>query len=147
VITYFDPSAFVPLLVAEDSSEFCTRLWDESDSVVTTRLTYVEAAAALAQAVRMKRMIRRRATSARARLDDLWPDFEVIGIDSALAVRAADLAFDHDLRGYDAVHCAAAELFSAENRDLIAAAGDRALLGAWRRLGLSTADVTASAGG
>jgi hypothetical protein len=42
------------------------------------------------------------------------------------------------LRGYDAVHCAAAE--QVEGNDLVAA-GDQRLLAACARLGISTADV------
>ena len=59
MIVYFDTSAFVPLLVAEPSSESCGRLWNEADDVVTTRLLYVESAAALAQALRMGRLTTR----------------------------------------------------------------------------------------
>jgi hypothetical protein len=42
------------------------------------------------------------------------------------------------LRGYDAVHCAAAEQVE---EDLVVAAGDQRLLAACAQLGISTADV------
>ncbi|MGH8828501.1 MAG: hypothetical protein ACRDVZ_13095, partial [Jiangellaceae bacterium] len=35
VIGYLDTSAFVPLLVAEPSSESCRRFWHDADAVVT----------------------------------------------------------------------------------------------------------------
>ncbi len=46
------------------------------------------------------------------------------------------------LRGYDPVHCASAE--QAADDDLVAATGDRALLAAWSKLGVSTFDTNAS---
>lgn len=51
MITYSDPSAFVPLLIDEPGSVFCRKLGDDSDAVATSRLLYVETAAALAQGV------------------------------------------------------------------------------------------------
>lgn len=142
MIVYFDTSAVVPLLVAEPGSAFCRRLWDEGDAVVTSRLTYVEAAAALAQAARMRRVRQRHHSAAVRLLDQLWSEFDVVDVDDPLARRAAALATDFTLRGYDAVHCASAEQIG--DGDLVAASGDRRLLAAWRELGVATAD-TASA--
>jgi uncharacterized protein len=56
VIGYLDTSAVVPLIVKETSSGACRRFWDDADDLVTSRLTYVEAAAALAQAQRLGRL-------------------------------------------------------------------------------------------
>lgn len=50
MIGYLDASAFVPLLIAEPGSAACRRFWNDADSVVSSRLLYVETAAALAQA-------------------------------------------------------------------------------------------------
>lgn len=139
MIVYLDTSAVVPLMVAEPSSGFCRRLWDECDAVVTARLTYVEAAAALAQAHRMGRLGPTQLSAVRRTLDRLWAEFDVVGLDDVLVRRAAQLATDFALRGYDAVHCAAAE--QLEDDDLVVASGDRKLLAAWRALGLATADT------
>ena len=56
-----------------------------------------------------------------------------------LVRRAAELAHDFALSGYDAVQCAAAE--QLDDDDLVAASGDRRLIETWRKLGLSTADT------
>lgn len=45
------------------------------------------------------------------------------------------------LRGYDAVHCAAAEMLKGD--ELVAAAGDSALLQAWQARGIAVADTDA----
>ena len=47
-IGYFDASALVKLLVDEPGSDLAARVWDESDAVVTSRISYPEVAAALA---------------------------------------------------------------------------------------------------
>ncbi|PZS19389.1 MAG: VapC toxin family PIN domain ribonuclease [Pseudonocardiales bacterium] len=140
MIGYFDTSAFVPLLIAEPSSGLCRRLWDDADAVVTTRLTYVEAAAALAQALRLARLTPQSYRAAVRILDRLWDEFEVVDVDDRVVHRAAHLAHTCALRGYDAVHCASAEQLS--DGDLVVAAGDRRLLDACTSLGMATADVT-----
>jgi predicted nucleic acid-binding protein len=137
VIVYFDTSAFVPLLVAEPGTEPAGELWESADEVVTSRLLYVEAAAALARARRMGRITDRNHRAALDSLDDLWRDFRVIEVDETVTRRAAELADRHALRGYDAVHCASAERIDAP--DLVVASGDNDLLTACTELALATA--------
>jgi predicted nucleic acid-binding protein len=141
VIGYLDTSAFVPLLVAEPGSPACRRFWDDADAVVSCRLLYVETAAALAQALRMARLDKDQYERARHLLDALWAEVEVIELDELLAAAAVEAAHALGLRGYDAVHCAAAEQLADE--DLVAASGDRRLLDAWSERGLSTYDTNA----
>jgi hypothetical protein len=141
LIGYFDTSAFVPLLIAEPGSEFCRRFWNDADSVVTTRLLYVEAAAALAQGLRMGRLAEQGHRNALVLLDRMWQEFEIIEVDEMAAVRAAVLAHQFGLRGYDAVHCASAE--QLDDGDLVVASGDQKLLKACAELGMATADTNA----
>lgn len=140
MIGYFDTSALVPLLIAESSSEVCRRLWDDADAVVTTRLSYVEAAVALAQALLLGRLTEQNHDAAKRILDELWAEFDVIDVDDVVVRRAAQLALRCALRGYDAVHCAAAEQLDDDD-DLVVAAGDQKLLDACRALGMATADI------
>ena len=139
MICYFDTSAFVPLLVAEPGSDRCRELWDASDAVVTSRLLFVETAAALAQAERLQRISGRQHGEALRRLRRLWAEFDVVEADAALIERAAELARAQALRGYDAVHCASAE--ALDDDDLVLASGDRAVLKACSDLGIATADT------
>ena len=139
MIGYFDTSAFVPLLVAEPSSRACRRFWDSADSVVTCRLLYLEAAAALAQAERMARLDHTQHQRARDLLDGMWAELDIIEVDEPLVRAAADAAHAFGLRGYDAVHCTAAEQLA--DPDLVAAAGDGRLLAAWHKRGVSTYDT------
>jgi hypothetical protein len=139
VIGYFDTSAFVPLLVTEPGSAFCLSFWTDADAVVTTRLLYAEAAAALAHGARRGVLDRHGYREARQRMDTLWREFDVIEPDDGVIRRAADLADQLALRGYDAVHCASASCL--EDSDVVVASGDRALLRACSELGMSTADT------
>lgn len=139
MIGFLDTSAFVPLLVAEPASPACRRFWEDADAVAACRLLYVEAAAALAQATRSGRLTEDGRRRALVLLDELWAETEVIEVDQPLVVAAADVAHRCALRGYDAVHCAAARALAAP--DLVAAAGDRRLLDGWHALGVATYDV------
>ncbi|MEV4130044.1 type II toxin-antitoxin system VapC family toxin [Nocardia sp. NPDC049707] len=141
MIGYLDTSAFVPLLVREPSSKACRRFWDDADAVVSSRMLYVETAAALAQAHRMARLDDQAYASCRRLLDQLWPQLEITEVDEALVRRAAELTDLLALRGYDAVHCASAE--QLEDNDLVVASGDKRLLDAWKSLGLATFDTNA----
>lgn len=139
MIAYFDTSAIVPLLIAEPGSELSQRLWDDADDVVTTQPSYVEAAAALAQALRLARLTEQSYGSAIRVLDVLWDEFAVLAVDDQIVRRAATLACTCALRGYDAVHCAAAE--QCDDGDLVVVAGDQRLLDTCGSLGMATADV------
>lgn len=138
MIAYFDTSALVSLVISEPSSETCGHIWDGADTVVGTRLVYVEASAAVAQAERMDRLSTSGARTSRGILEELWSAITVIELDQHLMVEAGRLAKLHALRGYDAVHCAAAVLVN--DADLIGVSGDRRLLAGWRAEGVTTID-------
>lgn len=144
MIVYFDSSALVPLLVGEPGSELCRRLWTGADEIVTCRIAFVEVAAALAQAQRLGRLSTAQLERTLVGLEQLWSGLSIIELDAPLSSTAANLATRLALRGYDAVHAAAAALVASE--DTVAAAGDQALLRAWGALGLSTVDTRAAEG-
>ena len=141
MIVYLDTSALVPLLVAEPGSARCRRLWDEADTVLCAELGYVEAAAALARAERMGRLVGGQREAAIAMLDELWTQLVALPVRMPEIRRAAALAAGFGLRGYDAVHCAVA-LAHAED-DVVTASGDPELLDAWRAAGLAVVDTAA----
>lgn len=139
MIGYLDTSAFVPLLIAEPTSKACRRFWDDADEVVSSRVLYVETAAALAQARRMGRLAGHEHHTSLQLLDQLWAAVEVAEVDEPLGARAATLTHQLALRGYDALHCASAE--QIDDEDVVAAAGDQRLLNAWAALGIATFDT------
>jgi predicted nucleic acid-binding protein len=143
VIGYLDTSAFVPLLIDEPTSEACRRFWDDADVIVSSRLLYVETAAALAQAERMGRLTEGEHFQVLPRLDQMWSEMDVIEVDEQVVNRAADLAHRLVMRGYDAAHAASAE--QLDDDDVVAASGDQQLLTAWMELGMATYDTNQKA--
>lgn len=141
MIGYLDTSVLVPLLVAEPTTRACQRLWDDADAAVSSRLAYVEMAAALAQARRMDRLTGEELEEALVLLDRLWSEIDIAEVDEIVVRRAAVLARRFALRGYDAVHCASAEQLN--DGDVVAASGDQRLLHAWAELGMATFDSNA----
>lgn len=139
MIGYFDTSALIPLVIEEPGSARAAVLWDESERVVTVRLAYPEARAALATARRLGRLSAGKYRTARAGFEDLWRQFDRVEVTAGLAQRAGDLAERHALRGYDAVHLAAAE--TAADPDLVFVAGNGSLCHAAATLGLAVSRI------
>ena len=139
MIAYLDTSAIVPMLVAEPSTPLCQRIWQDADRLVSSALAYVEAAATLAMAQRQLRITSKEREIAWSRFTEIWPDVDVVEVDTQLLVTAAELTSTLALRGYDAVHCASAKLI--DDPDLVVAAGGAQLLDAWSGLGLAVLDV------
>ncbi len=137
MIAYFDTSAVIPLLVGEPSSATCTRMWNEAARIVSVRLLYPEARAALARAERMGRITARLHTAAVSELDVISTEVDHVEVTAELAHHAGGLAHAHDLRGYDAVHLAA--VIAALDTDLVLVTGDRDLATAAGSLGISVA--------
>ena len=137
MIAYFDTSALIPLLIEEPASVPAARLWDEATRVASVRLAYPEARAGLARAARMGRLSPAGLRAAVSGLEVLDRQLFHIEVTARLATRAGDLAEAVALRGYDAVHLAAAE--SIADRDLVMVTGDIALRSAAGALGMATA--------
>ncbi|MCZ2804869.1 PIN domain-containing protein [Modestobacter sp. VKM Ac-2983] len=74
-------------------------------------------------------------------LDELWSELTVVPADGPRLRAASAAALRDGLRGYDAVHCAAA--LAVADDDLVAASGDQELLSAWRDDGLAVVDMKA----
>ena len=134
MIAYFDTSAIVPLVIHETSTDVCNRVWTESTRVVSVRLLYPEARSALAKAERMSRLTRTQLTAAVAELDAILAEIDLIEVTADLAHSAGELAQEHGLRGYDAVHLAAAQCIADD--DVVLVTGDLDLAAAARRLGI-----------
>ena len=137
MIAYFDTSALIPILVNETASERAGRLWDSADRLVSVRLVYPEARAALAQAHHTNRISRADLRRAAHELDDLVSQIDIVEVTDRLARRAGELAEVHALRGYDAVHLAAAEQVMSD--EVVVVAGDGPLLRSAEAIGLAIA--------
>ncbi|MEO8425065.1 MAG: type II toxin-antitoxin system VapC family toxin, partial [Actinomycetota bacterium] len=127
-----------------EGSDLAADVWDGADLRVTSRLAYPEARAALAAASRTRRLATRALGLARRGLDDRWEQLYRIDASDRLVLLAGDLAEEHSLRGFDAVHLASA--VEAGNDDaLVLATWDRELARAAVDRGLGVApDIAGS---
>lgn len=140
MITYFDTSALLPLLLDEEGSTTAREVWTEAEQTACATIAYAEARAALARAVRMGRLAATDLPDAVDEFELIYDQLGRIDIQEPLVRRAGQLAQDHALRGYDAVHLAAAESINGDQTVLIA--GDADLLGAAQAIGVAVLSVT-----
>ena len=105
MVLYLDTSALVKLFVREPGDQLVHELVQEADAVTTSRVAYAEACAAIARSRREGRLAESPFREALAELKAKWPDFAAVEVDELIA---GDLAVKHALRGFDAIHLAAA---------------------------------------
>jgi hypothetical protein len=124
-VFYFDSSALVKLLIAEDGSDLAEELWDGCDAAVTSRLAYPEVCAALAAAKRSNFIAPGQLSDAESTWEMYWGALRLIELTADVAKNAGALARETTLRGADAVHLASALAVGLD--DLIVAVWDRQL--------------------
>lgn len=95
-------------MIVEHGSEIVAELWGTRRRVASSILAYPEGRAALAAAHRGGRLSAGGHSRAREEFEALQDEMLLIGVDRALTQDAGQLAEDHSLRGYDAVHLASA---------------------------------------
>lgn len=139
MIVYFDTSAVIPVVIEEPTSRAASRLWDEADRVISSRLVYAETRAALALARRMERVDDAGLRNAVADFESLYRQLDLVEVTEKLVKSAGSLAEQFALRGYDAVHLASAELVN--DPELVLAAGDQNLRQAAQALGIAVANL------
>lgn len=132
MITYVDTSSLLKLLIDEDGSERAELIWDSADVLASVALVVVEGRAALAAAQRGALLDARQHRRARQAFEALVEALSIVEVTEALIADAADLAEAEALRGYDAVHLAAAvtveaTVFASADSELCAAAQRRGL--------------------
>lgn len=133
---YFETSALVKLFVREPGSDAADAVWDASDVIVTSRITYAEARAALAAAARAGRLTSTALRTAKTGLDVRFGDIAVVEVTDQVVRSAGDLAERYALRGYHAVHLGSGLSIGG---DVTVATWDRALAAAARHAGLGVA--------
>lgn len=138
MIAYLDASALVKRYVAEAGSAEVGGLIDQAAAVGTAIISRVEVAAALAKAVRMNLLLRNEAASAMQVFSADWENLVRLQMTEILLTRAASLAWDHGLRGYDAAHLASALFWRDMLGEAVTVASfDRQLWGVAKATGLT----------
>ena len=112
-------------------------MWNDAARSISVRLLYPEARAALAKAARMGRITGCQLAAGVGELETIITEVDHIEMTAELAHAAGVLAQAHGLRGYDAVHLAAA--LAASDAEFVLATGDTDLASAAQSLGISIA--------
>jgi uncharacterized protein len=145
VILYLDTSSLVKLYLEEAHSDVVREWAEVAEAVATSRVAYPEALSAFARRWDHGDLSNDGLDLAHEALDADWPAFLLLPLDER---RAGALAREHLLRGFDAVHLAAAldlfDRFPAE--DVVFSTFDTALLRAAHAAGLSTLHPTVQEG-
>ena len=123
MITYVDTSTLIKFIVDEEGSDRAELIWQSADSVASVSLVVVEARAALAAAARGRRLSTAQFHIAKTELVAFVDDLHLVEVTEELIESAAQLAETESLRGYDAVHLAAALFVGAA----VLTSADRAL--------------------
>ena len=112
MIIYFDTSALVKRYLSEMDSDKVMALFNENDHIFgSVVITQVEMAATFQRAVRMEAASSKLATEVWADFLDHWQSFTRLRIFAGTIERASENAWKYYLRGYDALHLAAALLW------------------------------------
>jgi predicted nucleic acid-binding protein len=128
MIIYVDTTALVKRYVRESSSDELIALLDTAEAVGTAAIAQVEMASALVKAARLNWVERSAAVQSWEDFLTHWQSFTRIGIGTGIIERASRLAWEHELRGYDAVHLAAALVWQQTlNLSILLATYDRDL--------------------
>lgn len=108
MILYLDTSALVKRYVIEPGSDQVNQATANAETTGTVIITRAEVAAALARAIRIGALKQADAFANLQRFRTEWHDLARVQLTENLVARADTLAWEHGLRGYDAVHLAAA---------------------------------------
>ena len=136
MIAYFDASALVKLVIEEPGSDDAAALWDGADAVLSNRVANAEVRAAIAAAQRAGRLTTEQKAGARHLWGRLWPALRVVEVSQDVGQHAGDLAEEHALSGFDAIHLASALLVDADA--LVVATWDARLAIATTAVGIPT---------
>lgn len=116
MILYCDTSALVKRYVREPHSETVRRQWRTAPRVATSEVAFAEAVAAFARRARAGDLTAAAHDRVCQQLTAGFRRLVRIPVSDELNRRIADLVLRHPLRGFDAIHLAAALLLRDEVR-------------------------------
>src|SRR5689334_5156284 len=105
---YLDTSALVKKYIEEAWSSEIRKCISQHESIATSTIARVESAATFARAVRRGSLTEPAARAGHEQFVREWKSYLRIRVTESLVARADDIAWTFRLRGYDALHLAAA---------------------------------------
>lgn len=140
MILYLDTSSLVKLYLDEVNSEAVHRWGQEAEVLATSRVAYPETLAALARRWREGDLDDKSFQRVKVAFQEQWSAFAILDLNETTA---GELAITHALRGFDAIHLAAALDLRREAEAILVAftAFDDRLARAARAEGLQVLDA------
>ena len=108
MILYLDASALVKRYVTEPGSLEVAEAINRAEMAGTALVSRAEVAAALAKAARVGTLTQEEALASLRAFRAEWPHAVRVQVTEMVVAQADTLAWEHGLRGYDAIHLAAA---------------------------------------
>jgi predicted nucleic acid-binding protein len=138
MILYLDASALVKRYVAEPGSAEVGDALARAEIVGTALVSRAEVAAALGKAARVGALTQEEAAACLQRFREEWLDLMRVQVTEMVVTRADTFAWEHGLRGYDAVHLAAASTWQdALGEQVTFSTFDRRLWETAKRVGMA----------
>ena len=133
---FCDTSALAKRYVQEPGSEELEELFSSvATEIFDSTLAFVEFASALGRKLRNKEMTKAEVGKAIKELEKDWSEvFTWIPLEDTLAEAASAIAFQHSLKGADAVQLASAREFGSE----LFIASDHRLIAAAKKIGINS---------
>jgi predicted nucleic acid-binding protein len=107
-VIYADPSVIVKRYHEEAGSHRVRDHWSNIERIFTSRVAYAEVHAAFARKYREGQLPRTRLRAIADAFDLEWPAYDQIPLENPMLGGIRRLVHRHPLRGYDAIHLAAA---------------------------------------
>lgn len=137
LIIYLDTSALLKRYLDEAGTDETRQFLERTDVIATTVITRVEIASALARLAFSNSITEAEGERAWDEFSEDWEIITCLQVTEETIERAASLARQHRLRGYDAVHLASAMIWEEKlNFPVTLATFDRALWSAGKKSGL-----------
>jgi predicted nucleic acid-binding protein len=134
---YLDASALVKRYIAEAGSDQVIEIFDRAESIGLAIISRAEVAATFAKTVRTGTLEPQEALTLLQTFRSDWHDWIRIRVTERVVARADTLAWKHHLRGYDAIHLAAALVWQEGLGEMVTLATfDQSLWSAAEREGL-----------
>jgi predicted nucleic acid-binding protein len=136
---YFETSAFMKILLGEPEADMARIAWDDAERIATSLITWTEARATVAAAVRNGTLAADEVTPVRSALERMWRQCDVVDVTKAIAAVAGDLAETWRLRSLDAIHLAS--VLEVADDQTVLQTWDRRLAVAARSMGVRVAGI------
>lgn len=109
MIAYLDTSTFVKIYITEqDSALLRVRVEEILQIIGTSMVTRPEFSAAIARGVHTGMIWKNVGTATRDRFPEEWNDLQLLILSDEIIEMADELAWNHQLGGFDAIHLASA---------------------------------------